>query len=231
MFCQNCGTKLDDGTVFCPNCGTKTEAENAAATQNSYTNAGSGASTNEAYSFAQPNTNAGASAATGATITDEEQLENAFITGNPSGNAGIGNSFLHYKKSFAAFRAGKSVQWNWASCLLNAYNMAYRKLYSLAIVFTFAGAILSVLSASYIITPGLALILSIAMLIITGCIADKSLYNKFTAQKNIAISSFPNDIEQQKVYMSQNGGTKISAVWLFIGLYVVASAGMKFLFG
>ncbi len=30
MFCNNCGTKLDDGTVFCPNCGTRVNGgENA----------------------------------------------------------------------------------------------------------------------------------------------------------------------------------------------------------
>lgn len=214
MFCQNCGTKLDDGTVFCPNCGTKIEDVNVAATQSGYTDAGRGTATNEAYSFAnvQPNANVGASAATGATVADEEQLENAFITGNPSGNAGIGSSFLHYKKSFAAFRAGSSTQWNWAAFWVGPYNLAYRRQYLLAAIF-------AVISLIPIISG-----------IISGCIADKSLYNKFTTQKNIAISSFPNDIEQQKVYMAHNGGTKTSAVWIFIVIYAVVVAIIKAMF-
>lgn len=224
MFCKFCGTQINDDDLFCPNCGQRR------------TNVASGANASGTGTTQQQQQTANATQTpqeATASLTDEEQLENAFITGNPSGAAGVGNSFLHYKKSFAAFKMGSSTKWNWASFSASILNIAYRKQYSLAAILAGISFILPFvllyigthtplygLSDIYEMLPHLA---GIIIAIISGCIADKSLYKRFTKLKDLVVANFPNDIEKQKECMAQNGGTKIVAVVIFVIVGMVSA--------
>lgn len=123
MFCENCGTKLEDGSLFCPNCGQKQDA-NPVASNVGVANVGTSSySTNTVNSESNYNTNANAAAASADANSDASygELVTAFVTGNPAAYGGS-NAISHYQKSFEKKADGIGLAHSWAarcSCIAN----------------------------------------------------------------------------------------------------------------
>lgn len=218
MFCENCGTKLEDGSLFCPNCGQKQDA-NPVASNVGVANVGTSSySTNTVNSESNYNTNANAAAASADANSDASygELVTAFVTGNPAAYGGS-NAISHYQKSF-----DKKGGWNWAGAFLGSTLLVYRKRVAWAFLYwVIDSVIFTIITNISGNSDGGFIFALLAIFLFHGFTVDKVIYRRFKTSMDTALTVNPNNPVQQKVFMASAGGSSITFFVVSIVLVIL----------
>ena len=155
----------------------------------------------------------------------ENELINAYITGNAGGIPTTTHALEHYRDAFRG-----PISWNWATAFTSAMNLFYRRCWGWALL-TYVISWLCTL-----IIPGGALASYIGFFIIMGLAGDRIICSRFKRTVQRAFSLYPGNKNSQLSYVAGQGGTRtalvitIIVVSLICAIILCLAYGVTFLY-
>lgn len=148
------------------------------------------------------------------TASGYDDFIGAFISGS-TGNPLRNHAYEHYMNAFRKFQSGGSVSWNWATAILSGLNLAYRRCWGKAFLFTV------LFNVGYYCFGYIG---ALAMFIIGGLAGDHILYSRFKKVLEHAYNSYPGNNDAQVGYIAGQGGTSTLCVIIMIGVNIATAA-------
>jgi len=146
----------------------------------------------------------------------------------------VGSNFAVYRRKWRLDlatdgKAASTTAWNWPAFLFGAFWMLYRRMYAVAAMWIGALTVASILETLAGASDGVSMVITVAASVAAGSVGNH-LYLRH-AQRMIALAEarHPGDAAAQHAALAGLGGTRWSAVFVGMALYIVVIGALAFL--
>ncbi len=156
------------------------------------------------------------------------------VDGQQAYAAFVGSNFPVYRRKWRLDlaphgQAASATAWSWPAFLFGAFWMLYRRMYAQAAMWIGALTVLSILETLAGASDSVSLVVTVATSVAAGSVGNY-LYLRH-AQRMIALAQarHPGDVTAQHAALAGLGGTRWSAVFVGMAIYVVLIGALTFL--
>ncbi|MCR5620656.1 MAG: hypothetical protein K6G18_02250 [Treponema sp.] len=154
----------------------------------------------------------------------ENELINAYITGNAGGIPTTTHALEHYRDAFRG-----PISWNWATAFTSWLNLFYRRCWGWALL-------TCLISGLCTLIPGGPIVGYVVFFIIMGLAGDRIIYSRYNRTIQKARSLYPGNKSIQLSYVATQGGTRtalvitLSVLSLIFAIIGILTYGTLFLY-
>ena len=238
--CKICGARMNDGAAKCPMCGAaacataeslqpkpqdqpRPQVRQSPPAQQQWPQAQPVQQTVTVQMPPPPVSPQTSQYATSGDATENE-LINAYITGNAGGIPTTTHALEHYRDAFRG-----PISWNWATAFTTAMNLFYRRCWGWALL-------TCLISGLCTLIPGGPIVGYVVFFIIMGLAGDRIIYSRYNRTVQKARSLYPGNKNSQLSYVAGLGGTRtalvitLSVLALIFTIIGILTYGVAFLY-